>query len=144
MDGRGFHALLFFFLFLVFYYFTWAFPTDPKVFLQGAFGTVDVLRTPATRNDIHLVPLPFLVSYEAETSGRRSLMGPTTMLHYSPQSLEICEFCKKKCTVTSLLLVSLPSCDNCSHYRVHVFQSFSLLINVFALKCFYLLYNLQV
>ena len=23
--------------------------------------------------------------YEAETSGRRSLMGPTTTLHYSPQ-----------------------------------------------------------
>ena len=45
--------------------------------------------------------LPLLVklrpwSYEAETSGRRSLMGPTTTLHHSPQCLEICGFCRKK------------------------------------------------
>ena len=35
-------------------------------------------------------------SYEAETSGRLSLMGPTTTLHYSPQCPEICGFCREK------------------------------------------------
>ena len=42
------------------------------------------------------IPLVRPWSYEAETSGRRSLMGPTTTLQYSPQCLEICGFCRKK------------------------------------------------